>query len=466
VVRPLLVLDVVGLTPRLLREKAPRLRALFARGFASPMSSVLPAVTCPAQATMLTGLLPREHGIVGNGWYFRDLAEILFWRQSHALMAGEKVWEAARRRDPSVTCAKLFWWFNLYASADYAVTPRPFYPADGRKIPGIYAWPPDLEADLDARLGTFPLFRFWGPGADLVSTEWIAACAKRVLERHAPTLALVYLPHLDYDFQRHGPDDPRALAAVEAVDRVAADLAAAWRERGAEVVVVSEYGIGAVTGWIAPNRALREAGLLRARPTPHGELLDAGASRAFAVCDHQVAHVYVRDAADLPRARAALLALPGVERLLGEEEKRAVGLDHPRSGELVAVAARDRWFAYPYWFDDAAAPDFARTVDIHRKPGYDPAELFLDPKRRLVKARLAARLLQKALGFRYLLDVVPLDPSPVRGSHGRTPDDPEEGPLYACTAPGGAADRVEIASVKARILGLLFGARGKLPGDA
>jgi predicted AlkP superfamily pyrophosphatase or phosphodiesterase len=459
VVRPLLVLDVVGLTPRLLRERAPGLRSLLGRGFAVPMSAVLPAVTCPAQATMLTGLLPRDHGIVGNGWYFRDLAEVLFWRQSNALVAGEKVWEEARRRDPAVTCAKLFWWFNLYSSADLSVTPRPYYPADGRKVPGIYASPPDLEADLSERLGTFPLFQFWGPGAGLVSTEWIAACAKRVLERHAPALTLVYLPHLDYDFQRFGPDDPRSLAAVGAVDRVASDLAAAWRERGAEVVVVSEYGIGPVAGWVAPNRALRESGLLRARRTPHGELLDAGASRAFAVCDHQVAHVYVRDPADRPRARAALLALPGVEAVLGEEEKRAAGLDHPRAGELLALAARDRWFAYPYWFDDAAAPDFARTVDIHRKPGYDPAELFLDPARPFVKARVAWRLLQKALGFRYLMDVIPLDPSPVRGSHGRLPEDPEDGPVYACTDPAGAADRVEMTSVKARLLDLLLGAR-------
>ena len=104
---------------------------------------MLPAVTCTAQATFLTGTLPREHGIVGNGWYFRDLAQVMFWRQSNQLVPGEKVWETARRRDPACTCAKMFWWFNMYSTADWSVTPRPIYPADGRKIPDIYGSRPN-----------------------------------------------------------------------------------------------------------------------------------------------------------------------------------------------------------------------------------------------------------------------------------------------------------------------------------
>jgi len=419
------------------------------------MRGVFPAVTCPVQSTILTGALPREHGIVANGWYFRDLAEVLFWRQSNALVGGEKVWEAARRLAPGTTCAKLFWWFNMHSSADFAVTPRPYYPADGRKIPGIYAQPTALERELNGRLGPFPLFRFWGPAAGLPSSEWIARCARLVLERHAPTLTLVYLPHLDYDFQRFGPGDPRSLAAVAAIDALAADLAGAWRERGAEVVLLSEYGIGAVGGFATPNRALREAGLLAVRETPHGEILDAGASRAFAVCDHQAAHVYVRDAADVEPVRSILERLPGVDAVLGEREKRAIGLDHPRSGELVLVAARDRWFAYPYWLHAARAPDFAPTVDIHRKPGYDPAELFLAPPAGRSKARALLRLLQSRLGMRTLFDVIPTDPSIVRGSHGRAPEDPEDGAVFASTSPRGESPSVEMTSVKERLLELL-----------
>jgi len=377
---------------------------------------------------MLTGMLPRDHGIVGNGWYFRELAEVWLWRQSNRLVAGEKVWEAARRRLPGFTCAKLFWWYNMHSSADWSVTPRPTYPADGRKIPGIYCQPPALAHEIERELGAFPLFQFWGPGAGLTSSRWIADCARLVIERKRPTLTLVYLPHLDYDHQRYGPDDPRSRAALRAVDGLVGDLAGHARRAGAELLVVSEYGIRQVRKAVDINRALRRAGLLAVQDTVVGELLDAGASRAFAVADHQIAHVYVRDLADVGITRAELERLDGVADVLDAKGKEAVGLDHPRSGELVAVAAPDAWFTYYYWLDDTCAPDFAPTVDIHRKPGYDPAELFLAGGQR-TKVLLAYRLLQKKLGFRYVMDVIPLHGDWVRGSHGRLSADPVHGPV-------------------------------------
>ncbi|PYM05567.1 MAG: alkaline phosphatase family protein, partial [Candidatus Rokuibacteriota bacterium] len=426
---PLLVLDVVGLTPAQVGADTPALAALAREGFMTPLGAVLPAVTCSAQSTMLTGTLPRDHGIVGNGWYFRDLAEVWFWRQSNHLVAGEKVWEAARRRFAGLTCAKLFWWYNMHSSADWSVTPRPAYPADGRKIPGLYCQPHDLKYELERELGPFPLFHFWGPTADLVSSRWIADCSRLVIERRHPSLALVYLPHLDYDHQRYGPDDPRSRAALRAVDGLIGDLIGGARSAGANVLVVSEYGITPVRRPVDINRALRRAGLLAVQETLGWELLDTGASRAFAVADHQVAHVYVRDPDDVGRARAALERLDGVTEILDEKGKQAVGLDHPRSGELVAIAAPDAWFTYYYWLDDARAPDFAPTVDIHRKPGYDPAELFLASDRPGTKLRIGWRLAQKTLGFRYLMDVIPLDGRQVRGSHGRLPDDPAHGPI-------------------------------------
>ncbi|PYM81987.1 MAG: alkaline phosphatase family protein, partial [Candidatus Rokuibacteriota bacterium] len=192
---PLLVIDVVGLTPAQVGPDTPALAALAGGGFMRPMGAVLPAVTCSAQATMLTGTLPRDHGVVGNGWYFRDLGEAWLWRQSNHLVAGEKVWETARRRLPGLTCAKLFWWYNMYSSADWSVTPRPMYPADGRKIPGIYCQPHDLKHEIEGELGPFPLFHFWGPTADIVSSTWIAECARFVLDKKHPSLTLVYLPH-------------------------------------------------------------------------------------------------------------------------------------------------------------------------------------------------------------------------------------------------------------------------------
>ena len=429
------VLNVVGLTPRLLGDGTPNLAALVRTGGMRPLETILPAVTCAVQSTFTTGTLPRDHGCVANGWYFRDLSEVWLWRQSNRLVAGEKIWEAAARRDPAFTCAALFWWYNMYSSATYAVTPRPMYPADGRKIPDIYTEPAELRQELTARLGPFPLFDFWGPGAGIRSSRWIADCARHVYDTRRPTLTLVYLPHLDYNLQRLGPRSPRIRDDLAAIDGVCGELVDHVRRDGARVLVVSEYGITDVSGAVHVNRALREAGFVRVREELGRELLDAGASEAFAVADHQVAHVYVKRAERVADVKALLETLPGIETVLDGDGQRAHGLDHPRSGELVAVAKADRWFTYYYWLDDAVAPDFARTVDIHRKPGYDPVELFLDPGFRAPKLKIGWTLLRKALGFRYLMDVIPLDAGLVKGSHGRLTDDPEDGPLVASSEP-------------------------------
>jgi predicted AlkP superfamily pyrophosphatase or phosphodiesterase len=458
-IRPLVVVDVVGLTPSLLGPHTPNINAIAKEGFQASLEQALPAVTCTAQATLLTGALPREHGIVANGWYFRDLAEVWLWRQSNHLVAGEKVWEAARRAQPGFKCAKLFWWYNMYSSAEVSVTPRPVYPADGRKLPGLYAHPASLQQHLEGLLGPFPLFNFWGPTADIRSSEWIARASAFVIEAERPDLTLVYLPHLDYDLQRLGPGDARIPAEVAAVDRAAGIVIDAARARGAEVVILSEYGIEAATGVVHINRILREMGCIAVRETLGWEMLDCGASRAFAVADHQVAHVYVNDPTAPPAVAERLRAEPGIECVLDAAGKRGLGLDHPRSGELVAIAAPGRWFAYYYWLDDARAPDFARTVDIHRKPGYDPVELFFDPDRPLLKAHAAFVLLKKMLGFRYLMDVIPLRAELVKGTHGRAPARPEEGPLLVASSRVGAAERLPMTAVKDLLLRQL-GAKG------
>ena len=455
-----LVLDVVGLTPRLL-EHAPNLTALARRGGVRPLETVVPAVTTTVQSTFVTGELPRVHGAVANGWYFRDLAEIWFWRQSNHLVTGEKVWDAARRRDPSFTCAKLFWWYNMYASADCTVTPRPMYPADGRKLPDIYTQPAGLRDELQRELGSFPLFRFWGPTADIESTRWIARSALRVLERQQPTLTLVYLPHLDYCLQRLGPSHPAIAVEVAAVDALCGELIDAARRAGAAIVVLSEYGITEVSRPVHVNRALRRAGWLAVREELGREQLDAGASQAFAVADHQVAHVYVARPELVPEVAALLRELPGVERVLDEAGKREAGLDHPRSGELVAISDAQSWFTYYHFLDDGRAPDYARTVDIHRKPGYDPAELFVDPQLRAAKLRIGLRLAQKMLGMRYLMDVIPLDGTLVRGSHGRLTDHADAGPLFITSHPELLREGpVAATEVRDLLLDHVFGAAG------
>jgi predicted AlkP superfamily pyrophosphatase or phosphodiesterase len=340
----------------------PHLKALGRSGSRAPLGTVLPAVTCAAQSTFLTGALPAEHGIVGNGWYFRELGDVLLWRQHNGLVAGDKLWDAARRAHPGYTVANICWWYAMGADTDITVTPRPIYYSDGRKEPDCYTRPPALHDELTAKLGTFPLFHFWGPGADLVSSRWIIDATRHIIRTRHPDLTLCYLPHLDYDLQRYGPDDPRSLKAAADLDTAMAPLLDDARAEGRTVVALSEYGITRVDRPVDINRALRRAGLLEVHTQDGMEYLDPMASRAFAVADHQIAHVYVRRPEDLEATRAALADLPGIDQLLDDEGKKAYHLDHPRSGELVAVAEPDAWFTYYYWLDGARAPDSSRSI--------------------------------------------------------------------------------------------------------
>ena len=458
--QPVCIINVAGLTPGHIGPRTPRIDEVAGQGVVAPLQGVTPGVTCPAQATILTGELPSSHGVVGNGWLYRDTAEVRFWQQSNRLIQGETLYAAARRiarqREEGFTSAKLFWWFNQGAPVDYSVTPKPHYGADGSKVFGIQGNPPELATGLEKRLGPFPFHTFWGPMAGLASSEWIAGAAADVIRTYHPTLTLVYLPHLDYDLQRYGPRSSATSDQVREVDQCVGRVTAAAKEAGAEVVILSEYGILPVSRYALPNRALREAGWLSVRDGPFGEMLDTFDSEAFAVTDHQAAHVYVREEAYLPKVADRLGSLPGVARVLDEAGKREVGLHHPRSGELVLLAEPDAWFAYPYWLDDGRAPDFARTVDIHRKPGYDPCELFFDPGLGRPKLQVARRLLKKKLGFRTLMDVIPLDPSLVGGSHGVPPKSDRDGPVFIASRAGPDGPPREMTAVKEWVLSLLF----------
>jgi predicted AlkP superfamily pyrophosphatase or phosphodiesterase len=443
------VLDVVGLTPGLLNGHMPRLAAWANKRRLSTITPPLPAVTCTAQATYYTGETASAHGIVGNGWYFRDDCEIHFWRQSNKLIQSQKLWEMARGRNPQFTFANLFGWFNMYSSAEFSITPRPMYPADGRKLPDVYTEPPELRYEVQKKLGTFPLFQFWGPRASINSTRWIAESAKYVDERFKPTLTFVYLPHLDYNLQRLGLDDPSIASDLAAIDEVTADLIGFYEAYAVKVLVLSEYGIVPVNKPVHLNQMLRNAGLLRVREELGLELLDPGASAAFAVADHQIAHVYVNDLPKLNSVKSLLESTDGVDMVLDESGKRSFNLCHPRAGELVAIAKPDAWFTYYYWLDEKSAPDFARTVDIHRKPGYDPVELFLDPAIRMPMVKVGYKLFKRKLGFRDLLDVIPLDASLVKGSHGRIDNPLSSSPVFLGNA---AADRIPATAVASEIL--------------
>ena len=425
----LVVINIVGLTSRLLGEHTPHLNELINAGAKQSVKGVFPALTTTAQASMVTGKMPNEHGIVGNGWYWDDLAEVKFWLQPDQLVQSQKIWEKLKLHNPNFTCSRLFWWNNMYGDVDYSVTPRPHYHADGSKEIGLYSSPPNLFKRLEDKLGAFPFFNFWGPKANILSSQWIADAAALEFEWHRPNLQFVYLPHLDYNLQRLGPDDPAIWKDVQAIDEVAGKLINQVKSLGAEVLIVSEYGITQVSRSIPINRILREHGYMRFRNSASWELLDFGASPSFAVADHQIAHVYIKNNKDIPKITDLLESCEDIETVLATSEKQKMAINHQRSGDLIAIAKPNAWFNYYYWLDESKAPDFARTVDIHRKPGYDPVELFLDPELKFPQLKVAGRVAQKKLGMRMLMDLIPLDASLVKGSHGRLATSIEEQPL-------------------------------------
>ena len=446
----LAVINVVGLTESLIGEHTPRLAEFRKRGALAQIAPAFPAVTCTAQSNYLTGKPPSEHGIVGNGWYNRELAEVHFWKQSNHVVQAAKIWDALWLRDEKSTCANCFWWFNMYSDVDFSITPRPMYPADGRKFFDVYSWPYSIREEIKRDLGEFPFFSFWGPAAGIDSPQgkadaasrWIAESAKWIENEYSPTLNLIYLPHLDYNLQRYGTFDasgnlnPKIHRDLREIDAIVGDLIDFFGKRGVQVVLLSEYGITNVDTPVHLNRIFREQGWLTVKEELGREVLDAGASKVFGVADHQVAHIYVNDLRLMQPVHDLVAGLADVERVQFKGSKPDAAFWHARAGQLVAVAKENAWFTYYYWLDDVRAPDFARTVDIHRKPGYDPVELFLDPKIPAVKLKIAWRLLKKKLGLRMLMDVIPLDATLIKGSHGRRPAEKKDWPVFITQQPG------------------------------
>jgi predicted AlkP superfamily pyrophosphatase or phosphodiesterase len=408
------VIDIVGLSSSLIGEHTPFLKKYCDSKKLQTIQPMLPAVTTSVQSTYVTGKWPSEHGIVGNGWYDRMDCEIKFWKQSNKLVLGEKIWDRAKQQDTSFTASKMFWWYNMYSTADFSVTPRPNYLADGRKTPDCYSHPADLRDYLQKELGQFPLFQFWGPGASIVSTKWIADASMLTDDKYDPTLTLIYLPHLDYCLQKFGQDFSKISKDLNEIDAVVEGLVDFYNKKGARIILLSEYGITNVHQPVHLNRVLRQHDLLGIRIERGLELLDAGASKAFAVADHQVAHIYINDASVTNKLRKIIEEVPGVELVLDKQAQKQYNINHERAGDLVVMAGEKSWFTYYFWMDDALAPDFARVVDIHKKPGYDPVEMFMTSK-----GRAAYKLLRKKAGLRYVMDVIPLDATLIKGSHGR-----------------------------------------------
>lgn len=415
----LAVLNIVGLSKSLIGPHTPSITKFAGQNGLQTYRPAFPAVTTTAQSSILTGTPPTHHGIVGNGWYDRETAEIRFWKQSNHIVQGEKIWETLRKSLPNATCAKLFWWYNMHSSADYTITPRPLYPADGSKHFDVHTQPMALRDEITRALGPFPFPTFWGPNANIQSSKWIGNSAQYIEEKYQPTLSLTYLPHLDYCLQKHGPDSEKIPAELRAIDALVGELIAYYQKRNIRVLLLSEYGISPVDHPIHLNRQFRKHGWLSIKNELGRETLDYGGCKVFAVADHQIAHIYIQEPSLTEQVRELLAETPGIDEVRQP--------DHPRAGDLIAIASPNSWFTYYFWENDTLAPDYARTIDIHRKPGYDPCELFIDPQLHFPKLRIAAFLLRKKLHIRSLLDVIPLNATLVKGSHGRDQvPDPEK----------------------------------------
>jgi predicted AlkP superfamily pyrophosphatase or phosphodiesterase len=396
-------------------ETIPTLSALKHRARYRP---AFPAVTCTAQATLTTGTTPDHHGIIANGLYTHanpelhqhlDLSNhadartsVSFWEQSNTLLQSSRLWHAPGA--PKKKTATLFWQNSMRGAADIVITPKPTHTPDGKTLTACWSDPPDLYATLTAQLGPFPLHNYWSPMAGLPSSQWIAKSAAYVWQNLAPDLQLVYIPHLDFNLQRLGPNHPAILKDLQDIDVLLAPLAAQVRSAGDTLVIAGDYGMYEVDTPILPNRALRDAGLLKTKPDPDGKLLiNYDASDAFVMADHQVAFLYCKPDA-LRAARGALENLPGLARI--DTDLGAHHLATPRAGSALLLAKPNAWFAHDWWHDDAEKPRWQFSVDIHNKPGFDPRELFFDPARKCIAQ----------------------NPALVKGSHGLS-DDPARWPV-------------------------------------
>src|SRR5262245_25578133 len=287
--RFVVLLSIPGLRARDL-SSMPNLSRLFVGGGHAILVPSFPAVTCPVQANMTTGCLPREHGVVSNGFYWRDQHRVEMWTSWNDCIQKPQIWDILHDRDRAITSAV---WFPLHSKgsgADYICTPAPVHNNDGSESPWCFTRPEGYYDELTAKYGHFPLQHFWGPLAGIQSTAWIVDSAVMTADKYKPNFFYLYLPHLDYAAQKSGPDSKAAHQAVVDLDvelgKLIAGFEKAYNERPLWLAA-SEYVINSVNHVSYPNRLLREAGLLKvADADGDGEHLDFLNSKAWAMADH------------------------------------------------------------------------------------------------------------------------------------------------------------------------------------
>jgi predicted AlkP superfamily pyrophosphatase or phosphodiesterase len=403
-IKHVILLDIVGLEIKNLESGnlLPNISKIASTGEYSRLEPVFPAVTCTVQASILSGKYPNEHGIICNGLFNRNKHEVSFWEQANSLVEAERIWDLIKKKRPYSRTAVLFGQQTMYSNADFVVTPRPLHMAD-EMIKWCYSRPPGYYEELKSKFGEFNLASYWGPLASQESSGWIVRAALYTLEYQRPNFMFVYIPHADYSAQKFGKNSKAMQNDLKKADEFVGNIVQKVADLGIEnetlFIVFSEYSFNDVKASVPLNQKLRDASLLATRNIHEKEYLDLEYSNAFAMVDHQIAHIYVKKGFE-DKARKVLENVDGVDTVLTSVEKKKLKIDHKeRTGDIIALSDRDKWFNYNWWYDGERAPKFARTIDIHRKPGYDPLELCLD----------------------YTTKSISQDTSLIKGSHGLPP---------------------------------------------
>ncbi|MCD6459885.1 alkaline phosphatase family protein [bacterium] len=413
---PIVVLDVAGLSPELLALKdcCPNITLLSEKNGMLSMVPSFPSVTCTVQASLTTGQSPSVHGIISNGIYNRQTREVNFWGRYNAVLESDRIWNKIKKNGSQKLSSSAFFLQNsVYCGADYTMAPAPLHTHDGGMIQWCYSKPPNLYSDTCAQLGTaFNLMSFWGPMASFDSSRWIFDAGMYCLQQHNPDLSFIYLPHLDYSSQKYGPKSGQVKSDLKKIDDLVGELIEYQAKNKIGIIILSEYGLVEVKKSLAINKIFRQLGWLKVITIQDKEYIDFENSSVFAMVDHQAAHIYLQNIS-VHEVQKELERFDEIDMVLTSVGKKDFFIDHPRSGDLIAIAKKNCWFSYYWWIDDDLAPGFTRTMDIHRKPGYDPLELFFDPQ----------------------IKGIPFATELIKGSHGRPAKNPDELAVFIADIP-------------------------------
>lgn len=428
--KKLIVLDIVGLSKKQFEKIKPKnISSILQNGSYSSFEPSFPAVTCSVQASIFSGTYPSEHGIIANGYYDEVFKKISFWEQPADLVKSSRIWDILKKKYPNFTTSLLFLQNSLYANSDVIISPKPIH-LDQKMIMWCYSKPENFYEKIAESIGKFDLKSYWGPFSSLQSSDWIIKSAKATIQDHSPDLVLIYLPHLDYASQKFGPDSTEFKKSVNELDGIIGDFFQFLNQEFPntyEIMILSEYNFNSVNNSISPNLLLRQNGLLSTRRIEDKDYIDYEFSKAFAMVDHQIAHIYIKPGYEDEVSK--IFKNNNIGTILNKNSQKTLNINHPKSGSLILCSNDDSWFNYYWWDDKKYAPDFTFNVDIHRKPGYDPLELFVDLKSKTISH----------------------DTSLIKGSHGLISNDSMNLPLIGTSFEAKMNEKIPVIEIKNKI---------------